>query len=306
MNKDAIDEDAVRRAIHLNDLGGARLDAGDWEAALSLYQKAADTAPYYGPAWYNMGLIHKWLRDWPDSLACNERAARLISEGLSDDQGDEGSPAWWNLGIAATALHQWDKAREAWRRYGIEIPDGDGELELDFGPAPVRLDPDNSGEVVWGHRVDPARVVIKNVPTPSSGHHWGDIILHDGAPSGERQFGGQVYGVFDEIELWRPSGIPTLEVDVTVADADDSQALEQAFTEAGLAAEDWTANIRILCKQCSEGSPRDDHEHPAAPYSTDRRFGLAAPPDQARRLLFEWAATRPATRTYGDPVIAGD
>jgi hypothetical protein len=304
MNKDAIDEHAVRKAMHLNDLGGERLDAGDLDAALSLYQKAAGIAPYYGPAWYNMGLVHKWRRDWPQSLACNEHAARLITEGLSDDEGDEGSPAWWNLGIAATALRRWDTAREAWRHYGIPIPDGTGELQLDFGPAPVRLDPDSCGEVVWGLRIDPARIVIKNVPTPSSGRHWGDIILHDGAPSGERQVGDQVFGVFDAIEVWQPSGIPTLEVDVTVTDAGDSGALELAFDQAGLAAEDWTASVRMLCKQCSEGSPGNGHHHPPAPYSTGRRFGLAASPEQAGRLLAEWAAARPGTRTYGDPVVS--
>ena len=303
MDKNAIDRGAVRRAIKLNERGGERLDAGDLDAALAFYQQAADAAPYYGPAWYNMGLIHKRRRDWPQSLACNERAARLISEGLSDDEGDEGSPAWWNLGIAATALQRWDTARVAWQRYGIEVPDGEGELRLDFGPAPVRLDPGNSGEVVWGRRLDPTRVVIENVPTPSSGRHWGDIILHDGAPSGERELGGRVYGVFDEIELWRPSGIPTLEVDVTVADANDSRALEDAFGEAGLAAEDWTASIRMLCRQCSEGSPARSHEHPPVPYSTDRRFGLAGSPDEARRLLSEWAAGQPA-RTYGEPAVA--
>jgi hypothetical protein len=99
-------------------------------------------------------------------MDCNERAAAL--------GGAEGDPAWWNLGIAATALRRWDAARDAWRRFGIQVPDGTGELQMDLGPAPVRLDPDGRAEVVWGRRVDPARIVVINVPTPESGHRWGD------------------------------------------------------------------------------------------------------------------------------------
>jgi hypothetical protein len=304
MDASKIDKRAVREAVRLNDLGGERLEAGDWDAALGHYREAVDLAPYFGPAWFNMGLIHKWRREWSDSLACNARAAWLITNGLSDDSGDEGSPAWWNLGIAATAVRHWDAAREAWRRFGIDIPDGTGELRLDFGMTPVRLDPGGSGEVVWGTRIDPARVVIKNVPTPASGRHWGDIVLHDGAPNGERQVGDQTFGVFDEIEVWQDSGIPTLEVEVTVTGAEDSLALEDAFEAAELAAEDWTRSVRVICGQCSAGSPPGSHEHPQAPYAAQRRFGLAAPADQAARVLARWAAACPG-RSYGEPRAAG-
>lgn len=80
------------------------------------------------------------------------------------DSSDEA--AWWNLGIAATALGEWREARTAWRACGIEIPEGDGPPDLDFGLVPVRLDPAGCGEVVWCRRIDPARAVIRNVPLP--------------------------------------------------------------------------------------------------------------------------------------------
>ena len=156
-----IDQTDWRDADRLNEQGRVRADAADWDAALSLYRQAVDRVPAYEPAWFNMALVHKQRRQWVQALDCNERAAAL--------GGAEGDPAWWNLGIAATALRRWDAARRAWRRFGIEIPDGTGELQLDFGPAPVRLDPDGRGEVVWGRRVDPARIVVMNVPTPESG-----------------------------------------------------------------------------------------------------------------------------------------
>ena len=292
-----IDQTDWRDADRLNEQGRVRADAADWDAALSLYRQAVDRVPAYEPAWFNMALVHKQRRQWVQALDCNERAAAL--------GGAEGDPAWWNLGIAATALRRWDAARRAWRRFGIEIPDGAGELQLDFGPAPVRLDPDGRGEVVWGRRVDPARIVVMNVPTPESGHRWGDVVLHDGAPNGERTAGGHVYGVFDELERWQPSAIPTLEVQVTLAGETDAQALADLFGQAGYAAQDWTTSVRVLCRQCSEGYPPQDHEHPAPSFAPERRFGLAAPPDAAARLLSEWAATQPDTRRHGDPAVVG-
>jgi tetratricopeptide (TPR) repeat protein len=288
-------QEGLPEAMRLNDLGMARADAGDLDGALGFYRQAIDVIPAYSPVLYNMGLIYKRRRQWAECLDFNERAARRL-------RTDEGDPAWWNLGIAATALHRWDVAREAWRRYGVPIPDGEGELELDFGPAPVRLNPDGPAEVVWGTRIDPARVRIANVPTPESGHRWGDIVLNDGEPKGERRFEGRVYPVFDEIEIWLPSDVPTLSVEVTAADPDDSRALEEAFEQAGLAAEDWTKGLRTLCKACSEGTAPEGHEHPPAPYGAERRFGLAAPVEAARQLLADWAAARPGTREHGDPV----
>jgi hypothetical protein len=284
-------------ADRLNEQGRVHADAGEWDAALSLYRQAVGRAPAFEPAWFNMGLVYKWRRQWDQALDCNERAAALA--------GAEGDPAWWNLGIAATALRRWDAARNAWRRFGIQVPDGTGELQMDLGPSPVRLDPDGRAEVVWGRRLDPARIVVLNVPTPLSGHRWGDVVLHDGAPNGERSAGGRVYGVFDELERWQPSLIPTLAVQVTVAGETDAHALTDLFDQAGYAAEDWTANIRQICKQCSEGRPAADHEHPAPPFAAERRFGLAAPADQATRLLEDWAAVQPRDRRHGDPVVVG-
>src|ERR1700743_3320407 len=111
--------EGLREAMRLNDLGLARADAGDLDGALGFYQQAIDLIPAYSPVLYNMGLIFKWRRQWIQCLDFNERPARRLRDS-------EGEPAWWNLGIAATALHRWAVAREAWRRYGVPIPDGEG------------------------------------------------------------------------------------------------------------------------------------------------------------------------------------
>jgi len=251
----------------------------------------------YEPAWFNMGLVHKRRRQWAGAMDCNRRAAAL--------GGAEGDPAWWNLGIAATALRRWDIARDAWQRFGITMPAGSEELEMDLGAAPVRIDPDGHAEVVWGRRIDPARVVVMNVPMPQSGHRWRDVVLHDGAPNGERRAWGRVYSVFDELERWQASPIPTLEVQVAVVGETDAQALTETFEHAGYAGQDWTTTTRIICKRCSEGQPPEGHDHPPAQPAATRRFGLAAPEEQAARLLREWAAARPGNREHDDPAIVG-
>jgi hypothetical protein len=291
-----IDRASFQVAMELNEQGRACADAGDLDDALSWYRQAIEAAPGYEPAWFNMGLVFKQRRRWEQALECNERAAAL--------DGGEGDPAWWNLGIAATALRHWEAARNAWCRFGIQIPDGAGEVELDFGLAPVRLDPDRGGEVVWGRRVDPARIRIENVPTPASGHRWRDIVLHDGAPNGERTSNGQVYGVFDELERWQVSDIPTLQVRITVADAAGAQDLTDRLEAAGCAAEDWTASVRTLCRSCSEGQP-GSHDHGAHEAGTERLFGLAAPPDVAARLLEEWTAASLGDRGHDVPEAVG-
>lgn len=99
------DQPAWHEANDVNERGRTCADAGDWDDALALYRQAVGVAPGFEPAWFNMGLTHKWRREWADALACNQRAASI--------GGSEGGPAWWNLGIAATALRRWDVARNA-------------------------------------------------------------------------------------------------------------------------------------------------------------------------------------------------
>lgn len=59
--------------------------------------------------------------------------------------------------------------------------------------------------------------------------------------------------------------------------ADQVASLERLADEAGIAMEDWTANVCTLCRQCSEGTPHDTHDHsPNAAWQVERKIGLAA------------------------------
>lgn len=175
-----------------NEIGRKLLEEGALQEAEASFRKAIDVVPNWSVPWYNLGLVYKQQRKWSESLECNQRATQLNSKDKA---------AWWNLGIAATALGKWSLARYAWKSFGINVPEGDDELIISLAPVPIRLDLNNTREVVWCSRIDPARAIVQSVPLPSSQHRYGDLVLHDGAPHGYRVIRGKQIPVFDEIQL---------------------------------------------------------------------------------------------------------
>ncbi|MCI0388166.1 MAG: tetratricopeptide repeat protein [Acidobacteria bacterium] len=165
-----------------NARGNAAHASGEFARAVLLYEKAIASDPAWSANWYNLGLIYKERHDWKASLRCNQEAVRRNSSSEA---------AWWNLGIAATAISEWTEARRAWSAYGLELPEGTGEIVGDFGSTPIRINPHDDGEVIWTNRIDPARAIIRSVPLPESCHRYGDLLLHDGAPNGYRTLQGR-------------------------------------------------------------------------------------------------------------------
>src|SRR6516162_10568124 len=132
-------------AIGLNEIGMLLQNRRTYRGADFLYRLSSTFAPNWSAPWYNRGLIAKFERRWADSIAFNARATRLNPDNPA---------AWWNLGIAATAIGEWGKAREAWRHHGVELPAGEGRPDMDLGPVPIRICPEENGEVVWCRRLD--------------------------------------------------------------------------------------------------------------------------------------------------------
>jgi hypothetical protein len=264
--------------------------ASEWIARIPQLKKRLRRQPSDFGTWFDLGLAYKYERNWPACLNANAHAVAI--------SGERGEPAWWNLGIAATALHNWPEARRAWRGYGINIPDGDGPIDHNSGLTPLRL---NDSEVVWGDRLDPARIKIQNIPFADSGYRRGDIVLHDGVPNGERTIEGKTHKVFDAIECWAPSEIPTLAVEITCPDDADSQALVELFAANNFAAEDWTQNVRSVCATCSAGNI--DSTEQLVAHAMHRSFGFASPPGLAATLLETWASSEPDRRAFGEIVV---
>lgn len=308
--------DALLERYRRLDLAAGDDGAADAERAAevdSLARQVLDLDPEDRGMWFDRGLIAKWRRDWPAAQELTARSLDLVPEAER-----EGEPAAWNLGIAATARRDWATARRAWAAFGIDVGgEGDEPIEDDRGPGAVRLNPpvryvgqrdlDIDGrrgepEVVWGLRLDPARIRIASVPLPESGHRFGDVVLHDGEPQGTRRHDGTDHPVFDEIELWERSPVPTLSVQVHAAAEDDVTELRHALELADLEVEDWTTEVSALCRACSEGLV-DGHDHrPDLAADGSRRLGIAGDPDETQRVVAAWVQ-RAAGREAGAVVV---
>lgn len=262
------------------------LDAeGKTEEAIAEYERARDLDPKWAVPVYNLGLVYKYRSEWQLSLDHNQLASQL-------DPSDQAG--WWNLGIAATALGRWDVARAAWRGAGIAIPEGEGPIDFACGTTPIRLNPETEAEVVWAHRLDPARAVLRSIPLPESGFRYGDIVLNDGAATGYRKLEGREVSVFNCLALLTRSQFSTWVLEVEIDPESDSGTMERLLelaTECDLAAEDWSTSLRMMCKACSEGHPHDDHEHEPEDPGLRHRIAIAAPDsERARRLVDDWKA----------------
>lgn len=270
-----------KKAHKFHEQGQALSDAGRDVDAIEMYLKAIDLDPDKSESFYNIGLIYKYRNEWQQSFKYNKRANDLAP----DDEA-----ARWNLAIAATALRKWDIARSAWRQNGIELEGDAGPINMDFGMTPIRLNPEGDGEVVWATRIDPVRARIESIPYASSGFRYMDVVLHDGAAVGHRKVGEIEYPVFNALELFEKSSYDTLIATVEVTEDEDMKELERIFLATPHGLEDWTTNVRSLCKQCSEGRPHEHHDEELEnEFISKRTLGLAILNNQNVESLFhDW------------------
>lgn len=256
----------LKKAKKLSRLAFELEENGQIEDAIATYKRAIANAPKWANAYYNLGLAYKKQRDWEHSLKYNKKATELDPK--------EGDPAWWNLGIAATALKKWSIAKKAWEGFGMTIPNKTGEeIRMTIGITPVRLV--ENREVVWVKRIDPTRGIIENIPTRESKRRFGDIVLHDGAPNGERNYEGQKFHVFDEIEIWESSTYQTYAIWVKNASRKDLDLIRKVCAENNVEFANWTGTIRRICKKCSEGTPHEHHDNLAEKNIESGEYHLA-------------------------------
>ena len=199
-------------AMELLQRGEDAAEVQDWPVVAACYEEfltAFPDTPISAELWFDAALANKFLRNWPKAYELGRQAALRAGE-------PEGNPAWWNLGIAATMVGDWGTAREAWTNYGVPLHPGEGEIEDGFGTALVRLDPDGDAEVVWVRRICPTRARVLSVPYGE--RRFGEIVVHDGAPTGERRVDGHTFAVFDELALWQASTTSTWRAQVTAPD----------------------------------------------------------------------------------------
>jgi hypothetical protein len=280
MSQDAEQSDAQM----LEQQAYAAFGKGELHEAARLFGKLVEQQPAVAHLHYMLGLAHKYLRDWPASLRDNLRVQELREEF------DESSA--WNAGIAATALGDWTEARRQWMRCGIGVPEGDGPIEGDFGLVSIRLNPWGDGETVFARRIDVVRARLLNVPLPESGHYLFDIVLHDGAKTGERRIENGTVPVFNALARLVPSDHRTYVAFVRCDSSEDIEDLGNATLPGIGYVEDWTGSIVHYCLRCSYGAPhRHDDADDEREWQGERNLGIGAQSKAAvTRLLKEWAS----------------
>lgn len=218
------------------------------DKAIQLYHQIIENESSWSVPYYNLGLIYKYKNQWEKSYNFNLKATELNKEDKA---------AWWNLGIASTALKKWKEARIAWNGFGLGLEEKEGEVRMDIGSTPIRLKND---EVVWAERICPARAFIENIPLKDSGYRYNDLILNDGAPNGKRIYNDKEYSVFDELEVIQKSDYQTYSIGVKVNSEREILKLRDLCYDSDYGFENWTNSVQILCKQCSEGTPHENHD----------------------------------------------
>ncbi|MDH5823556.1 tetratricopeptide repeat protein [Luteimonas sp. RD2P54] len=241
---------------------------------------------------YMRGLASKYLLEWPASLQHNLRAIELAEEF--------GEAEHWNAAIAATALSDWKRVRALWSACGIQVPEGSGAIEGDYGVAVVRLNPWHGGETVFMRRIDPVRARLLNVPLPESGHRFGDIVLHDGAPTGHRHDGEREVPVFNELVRIAPSDFQTFVVFLRCNGPEALRPLLEATAPGIGYVEDWTQTVHHYCMRCSYGTPHRHQAGTGKSWQPHRNLGIAAQSRHSvEKLLRDWDSTGAARDVEG-------
>ena len=277
----------------LHERAYAAYDGGDLVEARAHFDALLAVAPNAPDYHYMQGLVCKYLRDWPTSLHHNLRSIALRAET------DEASR--WNAAIAATAIGDWAEARRQWADCGIDLPDTDGPIDASFGVASIRLNAWGGGETLFGQRIDPVRARLINVPLPDSGYRYGDVVLHDGAATGQRRFHQSIVPVFNAMQRMQASEFHTFAVFATCPRREDLDALVDARVPGIAFIEDWTDSITHYCLRCSYGTPhrhRDEDANAGADdWQPQRNLGVAA---QSRhsvvKLLEAWKSKNAGRR----------
>jgi hypothetical protein len=238
-------------------------DQGDKELAIRIYDEILAYREDWDTVHYNLGLIYKYRLEWNKSYYHNQRAVDLDAENMA---------AKWNLGIAATMLADWKLARQCWNTFGMNYELIDEDTAANIGETCVRI---GGAETVWAIRICPARAMIKNIPFPESEHRFKDVVLNDGAPNGYRMSNGKEYPVLDEIQHLSCSDYQTYRIRCQEISDTQYKDLQQRCWAVDIAIENWSTEIRFLCKQCSEGKPHEVHDHELKNPVADNKIAFA-------------------------------
>ncbi len=270
----------------------ARFLGRGWDAvAERAYQRIIELSPARWEVHYDLGLFYKTRGRFAEGQAANQRAWDL---GGSEDESVQ-----WNLGICATGAGDGEVALRVWKALGQHIEMGRFGLPQGGYPSTkVRLaqrplaergaenDEPGREESIWIERLSPCHGVVRSaLYYDEIGVDYGDVVLFDGAPITEQQYGDRKVDVFPHLATLVRSGYRVFRFAGTQRhDAQITKLSMELPADAVLYSH--TEQMRIVCTQCWEGGA-GGHEHGS---NSDHKVvtgKLCSPPSVSEQELLQ-------------------
>lgn len=247
-------------------------DQGDAYHAVKLYKKAIKLMPDWSPPYARLGEFYKKRQEWKPAFHYNKKTIAL------DPTNKE---AWWSMGIAATAMKKPRIAQRVWKKFGLQ----DKKWKLSC----LRLNYDQSFEILLMQPVSPASGIILNIPHPKSDRRYKDIVLYDRKIAGYTVSNNKKIPIYDELGLLKRSTFFTYSCVLPEASETDIQKLSDLCQDYGLGFEVWSNSSRAMTLQPSD-KPVEYYDNSIFPKASMGAFvALASRTEKAViRVLETW------------------
>lgn len=229
-----------RQSDEIEELYRKAVEYGQWGDvynAVKLCKLIIRKSPDWSAPYAYLSNVYKGRNEWKPALHYSKKAI---------EHNPFNETTWENLALSATALESWKTARHAWNQLGFRLKDSEEEIHLDLGLIPVRLNPTTQPEIIEATRIDPARAIVESIPQPSSGRRYKDLLLLNSRPNKDFILHGKKLGVFDELEVLKPSLWRTYAVMLQTASINDVNTLVNLCKEADLGFDNWSNAARFF------------------------------------------------------------
>lgn len=204
-------------------------EAGDTYNAVKLYKRLIKIDPDWLEPHAALGRIYHERREWKPAYHYLKKTVALQSD-LRE--------AWWRIGIAATALKKTRVARSVWAKFGI--------TSLPKSPEGLRLQYDNTFEILWMMPLDPARAQLLSIPHPASGFRYKEVVLYERKPIGHHIVDRKRIPVYAELGTFKTSPYQTFSCLLHTSAKEAISRLERLCFNSGIGFEVWSNSARSM------------------------------------------------------------
>lgn len=206
---------------------------GDVYTAVKLFRILLRKEPEWVQPFWELAQIYRRRREWKP----------LMHYSLCVLDREPGKKeAWQDLGLSATAMGKYQVARLAWNK--LDYPkNGHAGFHKPESIA-LALDTIHGQEVVLADRIDPVQALVRSIPQPSSGYHYGDLILIDLRDTDRVIVRKEVYPVYRELERLKMAHTQTFSAILHTSDTLQLDFLRKLCAQRGLGFDNWSKSER--------------------------------------------------------------